>query len=204
MSYHPLGPKIIFSYGMTKCGSTLAFELARTGLEMAGFEQRKLHAQGIRQSSQINFAGHLNPANIRQIWDEICAIGHPIVIKTHTRPDPAVIACFQQNQAIAQATYRDPRDMALSMLDHGAKNRALGRLAFSEITNLQTAHENITAQVDSLTQWLVRPNCLPLYFDDLAFDTENTARLILGQLKLEIPPPPPYPLCQKSPLYPKE
>lgn len=182
-----MGPKIVFSYGMTKCGSTLAFELARSGLELAGYAQPKLKADGISEKSRINFAHHLDHDQLDQIWQEIQEIGHPVVIKTHCRPDPSIIKAMEQGIAIAQATYRDPRDMALSMLDHGNRSRSEGRMAFSEITDMQSALLDITSQVDSLTQWLVRPNCLPLYYEDLAFDMNITTRHILAQLLLEIP-----------------
>lgn len=185
---HPLGPRIIFSYGMTKCGSTLAFELARTGLELAGYPQPHLGVSGLKGDAKINFASHLTPCEISKIWDAVKSIGHPIIIKTHTRPDPCVIEFFKANRAMAHATYRDPRDMALSMMDHGKRNRAVGKLPFTEITDLGVARTNITSQIDSLTQWLIRPNCLPLYFDDLAFDTDATTRQIMAHLHLEIDP----------------
>lgn len=183
---HPLGPKIVFSYGMTKCGSTLAFEIARTGLDLAGFDQPKLKSKAVNQSSKINFVRHLQTSDLEEIWEEVEEIGHPIVLKTHTRPDIPVIDFINQGRALIQATYRDPRDMALSMIDNGEKNRHQGKLAFAEITCLNTAMDNIMSQIDSFTQWLYRPNCLPIYFEDLAFNTDATARFILGQLGLDI------------------
>jgi hypothetical protein len=185
---HPLGPQIIFSYGMTKCGSTLAFELARTGLELAGYPQPHLNIGGLKGDAKINFAAHLSPNETKVIWNAVQCIGHPIIIKTHTRPDPSVIDLFDAGRAMAHATYRDPRDMALSMIDHGARNREQGKTAFTEITDLKSARTNINSQIDSLTQWLIRPNCLPLFFDDLAFDMEQTTRQILAHLHLEIEP----------------
>jgi hypothetical protein len=173
---------------MTKCGSTLAFELARTGLELAGYPQPILGVDGLIDDARINFASHLTHCQTTKIWDTVQSIGHPIVIKTHTRPDPCVIDLFTENRAMAHATYRDPRDMALSMIDHGNRNRAQGKMAFTEITDLNAARTNINSQIDTLTQWLVRPNCLPLFFDDLAFDTDATARQILANLQLEIEP----------------
>jgi hypothetical protein len=184
---HPLGPKIIFSYGMTKCGSTLAFELARTGLELAGYPQYPLDLDGLNDA-RINFTAHLTELQLETIWDKVQTIGHPIVIKTHTRPDDCVIAMFDRGHVMAHATYRDPRDMALSMIDHGKRNREQGKTAFIEITDLNAARTNIDSQIDSLTQWLVRPHCLPLFFDDLAFDTEATTRQILANLQLELEP----------------
>lgn len=187
---HPLGPKAIFCYGMTKCGSTLAFELARTALELSGYPQPILPESATGHSRKINFAGHLDDNNIAAISSAIRDIGHPVVIKTHTRPDPCVIDMIERGDALVQATYRDPREMALSMIDHGNRSRATGKLAFSEVGDLDDAIENITSQIDSLTQWLYRPNCLPVYYEDVAFRTVPTLRRILAQLQLDVAPGP--------------
>ncbi|PIB24574.1 hypothetical protein BFP76_05120 [Amylibacter kogurei] len=185
---HPLGAKTVFCYGMTKCGSTLAFETTRSALELSGFPQPRLSESALGISRKINFCQHLNSNNINALKNEVRAIGHPIAIKTHTRPDPVVINMIDQGDALVQATYRDPREMALSMLDHGRKSRQSGMNAFSEIKDLDDAMRNIRSQIDSLTQWLYRPNCLPIYYSDLAFSQIDTTRRILAQLQLDIDP----------------
>jgi hypothetical protein len=186
-SPHPLGPKVVFSYGMTKSGSTLAFELARSALELSGFPQPILPASATGTARKINFAGHLQDENIAELSRAVRDIGHPVVIKTHTRPDPCVIAMIDRGEAVAQASYRDPREMALSMIDHGNRSRAAGKPAFADIATLDDAMCDISSQIDSLTQWLYRPNCLPLYYEDVAFRSLGATRRILRQLQLEMP-----------------
>lgn len=186
-SRHPLGPKVVFSYGMTKSGSTLAFELARTALELSGFPQPLLPGDATGTARKINFAGHLDDGNIAMLGEAVRDIGHPVVVKTHTRPDPCVIGMIDRGDAIIQASYRDPREMALSMIDHGDRSRAAGKPAFANIETLDDAMRDISSQIDTLTQWLYRPNCLPLYYEDLAFRSLGTARRILRQLQLDIP-----------------
>lgn len=186
-SRHPLGPKVVFSYGMTKSGSTLAFELARSALELSGYPQPLLPESATGAARRINFAGHLDDANIAELSASVRDIGHPMVIKTHTRPDPCVIGMIDRGEAIIQASYRDPREMALSMIDHGNRSRAAGKLAFANIATLDDAMRDISSQIDSLTQWLYRPNCLPLYYEDVAFRGLWATRRILAQLQLDIP-----------------
>lgn len=185
--HHPLGPKVVFSYGMTKSGSTLAFELARTALELSGFPQPLLPEAATGTAKRINFAGHLDEENISALGEAVRDIGHPVVVKTHTRPDPCVIGMIDYGEAIIQASYRDPREMALSMLDHGDRSRAAGKPAFANIGTLEDAMRDISSQIDTLTQWLYRPNCLPLYYEDIAFRSLGTTRRILRQLQLDIP-----------------
>ena len=189
-SRHPLGAKAVFSYGMTKCGSTLAFELARSALELSGFPQPHLPEAATGHTRRINFAAHLDDGHITNLTEAIRDVGHPVVIKTHTRPDPCVIDMINRSDAIVQASYRDPRDMALSMLDHGRRSRATGKRPFAELETLSDTIPNIASQIDSLTQWLYRPNCLPLYYQDFAFRSLPAVRRILWQLQLDVPPAP--------------
>lgn len=178
-------PLIYFSYGMTKYGTTLAFHLASEALEQAGYKQHRLPAHLIGANKKLNFGQHFSETQAAELWEAVQTIGQPIVIKTHTRPDPAVVRMIQNGQAIAHACYRDPRDMALSMLDHGIRARANGNPAFAEIETLEDAKSGIRNQCDSLTAWLRLPNVMPLDFEDIAFDMKTTAQHILDQLKID-------------------
>lgn len=177
-------PLIYFSYGMTKSGSTLAYELARSGLVLSGYDQPRLSLSAVMNRKKLNFCAHIDEASARAIRRETSAIGHTIALKTHTRPDPIVVRMLQDGEATAHAVYRDPRDMALSMLDHGAKSREKGRPGFAEYFTIEDTLPEIGHQLNSLKAWLSLPNVRPLYYDDLAFDMEATTALILSELDL--------------------
>lgn len=173
-------PRLHFSYGMTKSGSTLAFELARTGLELAGLAQPKLSDKAVRKAGKINFTLHIDAAQADQIRAEVGSIGHKILFKTHTRPDPAVIDMLISGEAAAHAIFRDPRDMALSMLDHGAKARHRQAQPFAEFVRLEDTIENIAHQSNSLLAWLSLPNVRPFSYDQIAFGgPEICAQLLM-------------------------
>ena len=177
-------PLIIFSYGMTKCGSTLAFQLVRTALEQLGYVQPRLSKPALGNDRNINFVQFVEKPMAVSIWQEVQAIGHPVVIKTHAAPSPAVRRLLKKGMALGQAAYRDPRDMALSMIDSGRAARASGAVGFSHITDLNTALAGIRYQCGNLSKWLSLPNVLPLCYDDIAFDTKATAARILAQLNM--------------------
>ncbi len=181
-------PLLYFSYGMTKTGSTLAFQLVRSALDLCGFPQDRVPLDVVNPVLKRNFVNHISPRQLEDLKQEAKNRGYPIALKTHMRPDPCVVEAIQSGVAIAHACYRDPRDMALSMLDHGRKSRETGQPEFTEIRTLDQAFENIRSQHDSLTAWLRLPGILPLYYEDIAFDTAQTARRILRQLGLKIDP----------------
>ncbi|MEE9453940.1 MAG: sulfotransferase domain-containing protein [Paracoccaceae bacterium] len=175
-------PLIYFSFGMTKTASTLAYHLAHIALEDTGMAQPQIPPPAVAADRKINFVTHLDERHIDQLWTLAQSLGHPLLVKTHTRPDPAVIAMIKDGRAIGSAAYRDPRDMALSMLDHGIKARRMGVQPFSEMVTLEDALHGIRGQVNDLAQWLRLPNILPLDFEDIAFDTKKTAARILNHL----------------------
>ncbi len=180
---HPMAePFVFFSYGMTKCGSTLAFQLARVALLQAGYEQPLLPLDDYGRKKKINAVTEITPAKARLILDTVRELGHPLVLKTHRRPDPAVVEMIERGQARAHAVFRDPRDMALSMIDHGDKARARGKSAFAEIETLEDARTGIANQLDSLSAWLQLPGVRRLQYESLAFDTEAAAAAILDHL----------------------
>lgn len=182
-----MSPRIYFSYGMTKTGSTLAFELARSALILSGKEQPRLSTDAVMDRRKLNFVSHLSDQNVAALVNETDALGHMVAIKTHTRPDPAVVRLLQEGRAMAHAVYRDPRDMALSMVDHGVRSAAKGKKNFTEFQSPYDAIENICHQTNSLLAWLSLPNVRPLYFDDVAFNTEEIVTLMMDEMGVSAP-----------------
>ncbi|MEO0913248.1 MAG: hypothetical protein AAFY59_09700 [Pseudomonadota bacterium] len=176
-------PLAFFSYGMTKCGTTLAFELTRTALLEAGIAQESIPFTG-DAPRRINFIPDLTEkraADIRRAREGVSA---PVVIKTHGRPSPTMVTWVETGEGTGHAIFRDLRDMALSMLDAGRHAREAGRPAFSEIHTLEDACTGIANQLDSLSAWLQLPGIRPLQYERFASDTETGAAEILTQLGL--------------------
>ncbi|MCL5775864.1 sulfotransferase domain-containing protein [Limibaculum sp. FT325] len=181
-------PVLYFSYGMTKCGSTLAFEMVRTILAQAGFAQPRLSAEAVADWSAINFAEGLAPERVAALRREAEALGHPVVVKLHGGCTRAAAELLREGVAQAHAVYRDPRDMALSLMDAGARARENGRPAFSEIATLDDALVAMRRQHRTLCTWLRRPMVAPLCYDDVAFDPVRTIRRLARQIGVPAEP----------------
>ncbi len=178
-------PLVYFSYGMTKSGSTLSFELARAAFENAGCPQPRLSTKAVEDRKKLNFCGHIDAKRADAIRQETRAHGTPIAIKTHTRPDPDVVQMLQNDEAFAHATFRDPREIALSMVDHGNRNRENGRKAFTEFRTVEDTIEDIMHQSNSLLAWLSLPNVRPLFYNHVAFDTRRAAETLVRELGID-------------------
>ena len=73
---------IVLSYGMTKSGSTLAFELCKAVLEQRGYEQRHLPDDVVTEGHHINFLADVTVANLEKLVAEV-APSEIIAIKIH-------------------------------------------------------------------------------------------------------------------------
>jgi hypothetical protein len=182
------GPLIYVSYGMRKSGSTLAFELTKAILEQNGFPQPRLSRQAVPSDAGINFVHQLSQAQLEAIEAEARALGSPMVLKTHVAPTPEAAAWVAAGRIRGHCVYRDPREMALSTLDHGRRARERGEQAFANIETLEDAIADIHHQVPNFLEWVRLPGFLPLFYDDVAFDTRSTVRRLCRQLGLKADP----------------
>ncbi|MBB5515836.1 hypothetical protein FHS89_001856 [Rubricella aquisinus] len=178
-------PRLYISYGMTKTGSTLAYHIARTVLEEAGFAQPQLSERALGAVRRINYVDDLTEGLVAAILNE--APG-PIVIKTHQRPTPTVADMLAEGTAMGHACLRDPRDMALSMLDHGARARAKGHLPFAEFAQIDDTLPSLRDQAETLRQWRALPGILTLSYDQIAFGEDAAPILIAAQMGLPVAP----------------
>ncbi len=177
-------PLVYFSYGMTKSASTLAYRLVWLALEEAGYPQPKLPASIVEEMHTVNFIGHLTQDQIDELWNIAEQRNYPVVVKTHSSPDPGMKELLKDGRAIGSAIYRDPRDIALSMLDHGAKARRKGQWAFKEYVELNDTLPSIRGQITCLEKWLRLPGMMPIRYQDVAQDRLNTTRRLLEQIGL--------------------
>lgn len=169
---------------MTKCGSTLAFQLTRTALIEAGYDQPTIPFSA-EPPRNINFISKLQKPHAPELRAALRDAKGPLVIKTHGRPTSRMVYWIEGGEGRGHAVFRDPRDMALSMVDHGRRSRAQGRPAFSEIHSLEDACNGIEHQLNSLSAWLQLPGIKPMQYERFAFDTEAAAAEILEDLGLE-------------------
>ena len=167
---------------MTKSASTLAYRLLWLTLEDAGFPQPKLPASIVDEMHSVNFIGHLSDAQLNELWAIAEDRNYPVVVKTHSSPDSGMIDMLHDGRAIGSATYRDPRDIALSMLDHGKKARRKGHWAFKEYVELDDTLPSIRGQLTCLEKWLKLPNIMPLRYEDVAFNKVGTVKSYMSQL----------------------
>lgn len=182
----PQLPGIYISYGMAKSGSTLAFELTRTILELSGNKQERLSGDAVHPDHPINFVHTLDKKALEALRQETALVKGTTIIKTHSSLRPHIAHQLAENQLIGHATCRDPRDIALSMLDAAREGRAWGSGPEGPFRTVQDTIPRIRAHIRHFLAWAHCPNILPLHYEELAFDTETAVNRIARQLGADV------------------
>jgi hypothetical protein len=167
---------IVLSYGMTKSGSTLAFELCKSILQQNGYEQRRLRDGVVVPSHHINFITDLSVESLRRVMQEVSPL-EIIAIKAHAAFDAAAKQFIEdgirRDHIKVYLNYRDLREMCLSLVDAGKQARAAEKPAFAEIHTLADAAKAVRRQLAICRVWGALHGAIHLHYNDVAFDTRG-------------------------------
>lgn len=166
---------LVLCYGITKSGSTLAFELVKGMLKSIGHEQVRLSEGLVKAGHAINFVQQIDR---KKLDDLLALVGDRwVAVKTHAGIRDPVFPYLEELQAkrLIQiiASYRDPREICLSLTDAGAHARAHNRKAFSEFTDIESAVPGVLRQIGKFQRWGAVRGTLRLDYDLVAFSTDD-------------------------------
>ncbi|MEI9930862.1 MAG: hypothetical protein WDM89_10010 [Rhizomicrobium sp.] len=161
---------------MAKSGSTLGYELVKGVLMSAGHSQKKVNCAAMKPRGRGN---HIAELSREAILDAVDTIGPARIVaaKTH-RPLPADMFSWMEDMQAARkvqvfASYRDPRDICLSLIDHGARAREAGRSDFAHVDDLADAADMVSRAILKFRRWASLAGTEKLYFDTVAFEPDT-------------------------------
>jgi hypothetical protein len=176
---------------MPKSGSTLAFELTVAAARRAGFDQTPM-GPGVLEGFERkgNFVGTAELERLGALLDWLEADGREmLVLKTHAEPTEAVLRALAGGRALAQAVCRDPRDIALSMLDAAGRKAAWGKKGTGQaLKTTEDARGRIHGMIKRFKAWSEIEGTLCLNYEMAAFDTSEACRRIAGHMGVEPAP----------------
>lgn len=181
-------PDLYLSYGMAKSGSTLAFELVRAMLDQHGIDQSPLPPTVTNATDGSNFIRTLDKGALQAAHQAVASRTCPLVIKTHSKLHPMVARQLKNGRLVGHAVCRDPRDIALSMLDAAREGRAWGSSRNGTFRCLEDTLPVIRKQVEHFLAWARCPGILVLHYEQVAFQTQETIDQLAGQLQLVVDP----------------
>lgn len=160
---------LVLCYGIQKSGSTLTFEMVKAALASAGFAQDFIRNDlGRPKGNFINTTRD----NIVSMIEEI-GPDRRIAAKSHSGFAKHLSAWLEglmrEGKLRVIASYRDPRDACLSLVDAAAKSRLIGRYNFAEVATLDDAVDFIEARIGAFEKWAALEGTLLLDYETVAF-----------------------------------
>ncbi|MEQ8651438.1 MAG: hypothetical protein RIC87_03135 [Kiloniellales bacterium] len=180
---------IIVSYGVAKSSSSYAFQLIDSAC-YNNFDtvlQYKEYRRDILKTNSLDdMASDLNSLFSRVSKQP----AKPIAFKTHEffkvdqKPLPRAAKefrpLFRSGDAICVGTYRDPRDVCLSFLDHGERDRRAGNTS-NHMTKMFSISDTIAAtkwQFRNLRFWSKMPNTILFSYEEMTQNTNKCLEII--------------------------
>jgi hypothetical protein len=186
---------LVLCYGIPKSGSTLAFELVKGMLQSAGFEQEtlvndRLDPERLKRAttSQRNYVSSLTKQKIKRLMTQI-GPDRKIAVKTHARFHDGLFSWIERLQADGElqviASYRDPREICLSLMDAGAAARSRGVKTFSGVGDIRRARRNVQKRIEEFRKWASLPGTLRLSYNTVAFAPDDAIDRIEEALNIK-------------------
>jgi hypothetical protein len=183
---------IVISAGMQKAASASYFNLTNGLLVAAGNEDvhtlRRRFGLGFFMSAVNCNVGPLRAYKLA--WLSLpLGLGQSFVVKTHETP--SVWARLWMRMGVARATYifRDPREVALSLFDHGERLRREGRASLTQFQQLDSLDRAIvfTGRLLPIWRaWTQLPGVLAVRFEDYTHDLPQEAVRLSRHLGLTL------------------
>lgn len=144
---------LFISYGMTRSGSTLAFETEKAILENYGMPQDKIVYKGLE-----NWIENYLPEKYLSDIDSLKKINEKtldnfVVFKTHGAANKKLINFIRKFKIPVTISVRDPKDIIISLLEISKKNRSINETGFINIISFKDALRNIEEDLWRLETW---------------------------------------------------
>ncbi len=183
---------IVISAGMQKAASASYFNLTNGLLMAAGYEDvrtlRRRFGWGFFMSRVNCNVGPLRAYKLAWLslphW-----LGQSFVVKTHERP--SVWARLWIRLGVVRPTYiyRDPRDVAVSLFEHGERlrrDRMDSHTKFDQLDTLDAAIRFTSTLLPIWQEWAGLPDMLAIRFEDYTPDLLLAAGRLNAYLRLKL------------------
>ena len=144
---------LFISYGMTRSGSTLAFETEKAILEKYGMPQEKIIIKGLENWIENYLPEkYLSDINsLKKINEETGT--NFVVFKTHGAANEKLLNFIRKFKIPVTISVRDPKDIIISLLEISKKNRSINETGFINIISFKDALRNIEEDLWRLETW---------------------------------------------------
>lgn len=175
---------IYICYGITKSASTFLYQLTEEVFREAGRPVARLGPPFTRPGALENYFDFIDDNLLARIDDQTG--GADIVLKTHGPPCGRVSDRLASGRVLASASIRDPREIALSMIDHGARARRWRSTPFSEFVTLTDTLNALDIQLPFFEAWAAIDRVAVISYNEICYDTATVIATIADQLNVKV------------------
>jgi hypothetical protein len=169
---------------MMKSASTFLYQLTEEIFRAAGRKPVRLRQPFRPWWSVENYFDDIDPALLDLISDAISE--RDVVLKTHQGLHQQVGCRIEEGSLLASASIRDPREIALAMVDHGRRSARWGLLEFRECRTVFDTWSSLDNQVSNLNRWSALKTIEVFNYNDICFETRAVVRRIASQIGVAV------------------
>lgn len=171
---------IYICYGITKSASTFLYQMTEEVFRAAGRPVVRLGAPFRKSDSVENYFNFIDHDLLGEIERHVG--GGDIVLKTHGPPRGEVASLVTAGKVLASASIRDPREIALSMIDHGARSRRWRNKPFSEFVTVADTLNSVDIQLGCFREWAIVEPVKIFTYNEICYDSAAVIRAIANQI----------------------
>lgn len=175
---------IYICYGITKSASTFLYQMTEEVFRAAGRPVVRLGKPFRKSDSVENYFNFIDHDLLGEIERHIG--GANIVLKTHGPPRGEVARLVAAGTVLASASIRDPREIALSMIDHGARSRRWRNKPFSEFATVADTLNSLDIQLGCFRDWAAVEPVKIFTYNAICYDSAAVIRAVANQIGAEI------------------
>lgn len=180
---------IVFCHGMVKSASTFAMQIAQ------GLIEQHCAISGARVLDLREFIPESNGVYInidedidRHLMDILQnrTLEHEfLVIKWHGICTPLISGLLKEDRASAISTYRNPIEIALSLLDVARKEMNAGIVRFKPYNIIEDTVVDIDYQIECFMTWIPVYGVEKIFYDDIVVKPHDVGERIAKRLSIE-------------------
>ncbi len=175
---------IYISYGITKSASTFLYQMTEEVFRAAGRPVARLGKPFRKTDFVENYFNFIDHELLGEIQ---AAIGdQDIVLKTHGPPRGNVAQMVAVGEVLASASIRDPREIALSMVDHGTRSRRWRTKAFSEFSDVRDTLNSLDIQLGCFQGWADTGALKVFTYNAICYDSAAVIQAIAEQISTSV------------------
>jgi len=181
----------VISSGMQKSGSGYFYNIINEILVASGMgvDARKIkHQRNLDELMKWhnNNIGQLTFLKLLKLW-RISAQEGVFVVKTHSGPSLPVKILNKLGALRIVYSYRDPRDVVLSAIDHGKKIQSEGEAhTFAQMVDFDKALENVKSWLCIWRAYAEMPGVLTVQYEEMMQDPVSMTKKIEDFLKVSV------------------